>query len=316
MPPLRDGLTELRLSATLAVVKHVRANGIEFAYLEQGSGPLVLLLHGFPDNAHSWDHQVTALAAAGYRAVAPWLRGYPPTSIPGDGYYDRGTLALDVAELIRALGGGEPAYLIGQDWGAVISYSVLAAFPELVRRGVVMAVPHPAVVMRSVLDARHVHHSFHWWFFQLPGLPEQALAANDFAFIDYLWKYWSVPGHDDSAHVAGIKQMLAQPGALGATLAYYRAIFDQGKADPALESLRQSMARPITVPTLAMCGSEDPRAELMRDQGQFFVGEYRYTEVAAAAHFLQREQPAEVTRLMLEWLGSAGVGTREPTHDR
>jgi len=297
-------------------VKHVRANGVDFAYLEQGSGPLVVLLHGFPDNPHSWEHQLPALSEAGFRVVAPWLRGYPPTEIPRDGYYDRGTLALDVAEIIRALGDGEPAHVVGQDWGAVIAYSVLAAFPEVARRAIVMAVPHPTVVLRSVLDARHVHHSFHWWFFQLPALPEQALAANDFAFVDYLWKYWSVPGHDDSAHVAQVKRMLAHPGALASTLAYYRAIFDPRKADPALESLRQSMARQITVPTLALCGSEDPRAELMRDQAQFFTGEYRYTEVAGAAHFLQREQPAEVTRLVLEWLDAASGRSGDASRGR
>lgn len=286
-------------------MKHVRANDLDVAYLEQGTGPLVMLLHGFPDTPHTWSHQLPALAAAGFRVVAPWLRGYPPSEIPIEGYYDRATLALDVAELIRTLGGGEPAHLVGQDWGAAISYSVLAAFPDLVRRAVVMAVPHPAVVLKSVLDPRHVHHSFHWWFFQLPGIPEQALAANDFAFVDYLWKHWSTPGHQDAAHIAEVKQMLAQPGALTATLGYYRAMFDPRKADPKLESLRASMSRPIGVPTLALCGSEDPRAELMRDQAQHFTGEYRYEDVAGAAHFLQREQPAQVTRLLLDWLARA-----------
>src|SRR5437868_11334932 len=96
----------------------VRANGITFAYLEEGEGPLVLLLHGFPDTARSWSHQMPALADAGFRAVAPWLRGYPPTELPESGYYDRGTLATDARELIRALGGGEPCLLVGQDWGA------------------------------------------------------------------------------------------------------------------------------------------------------------------------------------------------------
>lgn len=283
-------------------MKRIRANDLDFAYLEQGTGPLVLMLHGFPDTAHAWSHQMPALAAAGFRVVAPWLRGYPPSEIPGDGYYDRATLALDVAELIRALGRGEPAHLVGQDWGAAIAYSVLAAFPELVRRAVVMAVPHPAVVLRSVLEPRHVHHSFHWWFFQLPGIPEQALAANDYEFVDYLWKHWSTSGHEDAAHIAEVKRMLAQPGALSATLGYYRAMFDPRKADPTLESLRASMGRPIGVPTLALCGSEDPRAELMRGQAQYFTGEYRYEEVAGAAHFLQREQPEQVTRLLLDWL--------------
>ena len=111
----------------------VTANGLEFAYLEGGSGPLVMLLHGWPDTPHTWDHQLAALAGAGFRVVAPWLRGYPPTEIPGSGYFDTGTLAVDVRELIRVLGGGDPCLLVGQDWGASIGYQVLAAFPEAVR---------------------------------------------------------------------------------------------------------------------------------------------------------------------------------------
>ena len=285
-------------------MKHVHANGLDFAYIEQGTGPLVLLLHGFPDTAQTWSHQMSALAAAGYRAVAPCLRGYAPSEIPHDGFYDKATLATDVAELIRALGNGQPAHLVGQDWGAIISYAVLAAFPALIRRSVVMAVPHPAQVAKSMRDAKHIHRSFHWWFFQLPDLPEKAIVENDFAFIDYLWRYWTSPGHEDAAHLLEVKAMLAKPGVLAATLGYYRAMLDPKKWDPRLHEVRRAMDRPITVPTLALCGSDDLRGELMHDQAQYFGGEYRYQVVHGAGHFLHREKPAEVTRLMLDWLGA------------
>jgi pimeloyl-ACP methyl ester carboxylesterase len=286
-------------------MNYVHANGLDVAYLEEGSGPLVVLLHGFPDTAATWSHQMPALAAAGYRAVAPYLRGYHPTEVPEGGFYDKATLATDVAALIRTLGGGKPVHLVGQDWGAIVSYAVLAAFPELIRRAVVMAVPHPAQVAKSMLDPKHVHRSFHWWFFQLADLPEKALVKDDYAFIDYLWTYWTSPGHQDAAHLSQVKAMLAQPGVLAATLGYYRAMLDPAKADPRLNDLRQRMGNPIAVPTLALCGSDDLRAELMTDQGEYFTGEYSYRSVNGAGHFLHRERPAEVTRLLLEWLGKS-----------
>jgi pimeloyl-ACP methyl ester carboxylesterase len=98
--------------------------------------------------------------------------------------------------------------LVGQDWGAIIGYGVLAAYPELIARAVLMAVPHPGQVTQSLVDAKHIQRSFHWWFFQMPDLPEKALAANNLAFIDYLWNYWTTEGYQDDAHMRSVKQTI------------------------------------------------------------------------------------------------------------
>lgn len=283
--------------------REVRANGIRFSYLEEGSGPLVLLLHGFPDNAHSWQHQMPVLAAAGYRVVAPFLRGYPPTEIPVHGYYDRATLAVDIKSLIEELNGGEPIFLVAQDWGAAISYGVLGAFPELVKRAVIMAVPHPVQIMRTLKRSpKHVIRSFHWFLFQLPWLPEVIMRAGDHAFVEFLWWLWS-PNYNDRAHVAQIKKMMAHPGAVAATLAYYRTLLSSARQDPALGAVRARINQPIPVPTLVLCGSRDMRGQMLPEQQEFFSGTYQWQIVEGAGHFLHREKPEAVNRLVLDWLG-------------
>jgi hypothetical protein len=167
-----------------------------------------------------------------------------------------------------------------------------------------MAVPHPAVTRESLLRAEHVRRSFHWFFFQLPQLPERALRADNYAFVDWLWDCWTAPGFTDEEHLAEVKRMLAVPGALEATLGYYRAMFDPARADPDLAEVRQAAGRPIVVPTLALCGAGDKRAEVMQDQARHFAGPYRFELVPGSSHFLQREQPQAVTRL--SWTGSPG----------
>lgn len=284
------------------ILKYINANGIKFAYHEEGEGPLVILLHGFPDIATTWSHQVPPLVAQGYRVVTPYLRGYAPTEIPEGGFYDKATLLEDIAGLIKGLSGGRPAYLVGQDWGAIIAYAVLAAYPELIARAVVMAVPHPGQVTESLVNPQHIHRSFHWWFFQLPDLPEKAIQANNQAFVDYLWTYWTVPAHRDEKHIQAVKETLQKPGVLPAILAYYRAMFDATMADPTLAAIREKMVRPIEVPTLALCGREDLRAELMLEQSHYFTNEYEFKLVDHAGHFLHREQPEVVTQLLIDWL--------------
>src|SRR5579859_5561185 len=125
----------------------IEANGLSFAYLAEGEGPLVLLVHGFPDTAHTWDHVRPLIAARGFRAVSPWTRGYAPTAIP-PGDADAETLARDVLALIDAFGSG-PAIVIGHDWGALAAYGAAALAPEKVRRLITVAIPHPAAMAPS-----------------------------------------------------------------------------------------------------------------------------------------------------------------------
>ena len=283
-------------------MNRIHANGLDFAFLEQGDGPVVLLLHGFPDNAHTWSYQLPALADAGYRAVAPFLRGYSPTEVPANGFYGIATLATDIAEIIRRIGNGKPVHLVGQDWGAIIGYAVIAAFPELVNRAVVAAVPHSDQVKQSMLDVRHIQRSFHWWFFQVAELPEKAIIENDFAFIDYLWDYWTSSGFSDTSHIADVKKTLSEPGVLKAALAYYRSMLDTTRDDPKLAHVRELISRKISVPTLALCGADDMRAELMTSQQAYFTGEYRFELIPDAGHFPHREQPDAVNQQILNWL--------------
>ena len=281
------------------------ANGIKFSALEAGesNAPLVVLLHGFPDNAYTWERNIPALVEAGFRVVAPFLRGYPPTESPADDRFDRATLALDVKGIIEALT-NEPAFLVGQDWGAAITYGVLAAFPEIIKKAVVMAIAHPAMVRLSLTDPAQIQRAFHWWFFQLPEIPEIAVAADNFAFIDYLWNYWS-PNFKDEAHIARVKKMLAQPDALKSALAYYRNMLQTSNADAHLAEIIGKMNRPISVPTLAVCGAEDIRGEVLAAQKQFFKGVYEYEIIPDCGHFLHREKPFEANELLINWLKNA-----------
>lgn len=281
--------------------KTVHANGLDFAYLEAGTGPLVLLLHGFPDNAWTWQAQLEALASQGWRAVAPWLRGYAPTQVPSQPYYDRITLAQDVRELIGALNHGEPAHIVAQDWGAAITYGVLAMYPQAVRSAVVMAIPHVKAALGDALSPVQIQRAFHWWFFQIDGMAEQAVPLNDYAFIDFLWRDWS-PKHQEEAHLAQIKRMLAEPGCLSASVGYYRALLRSDYRNPAHAALWPQLDAPIASATLALCGADDVRAEVMSKQADFFCGDYRYLEVPDTGHFLHREAPEAINALLLAWL--------------
>ena len=157
----------------------VSANGIDFHYLEAGKGPLVLCMHGFPDNANSYRALMPLLADAGYHVVAPFMRGYAPTSLAPDGRYDSALLGLDVAALIDALGEGHAAAVIGHDWGAFATYSAAAFVPVQTDKIVTIAITHYATLLGKIgHESQFINGGGPSNFFKFPIL-ELAEPDND-----------------------------------------------------------------------------------------------------------------------------------------
>ena len=201
--------------------RRVAANGIDFTVLEAGSGPLALCLHGFPDSPHSFRPLLADLAAAGFHAVAPFMRGYAPTSVAPDGAYGLGALAADANALHAALGGDERAVLIGSDWGAEATYAAALTAPARWRRLVTLAIPPLALDDRLVADPAQRERFAYMSILESPGAAG-VVAGDDFAFVDRRWRDWS-PGHDGRRDAEQAKRCLRPPGHLAAAIAYYRA---------------------------------------------------------------------------------------------
>jgi pimeloyl-ACP methyl ester carboxylesterase len=283
----------------------VSANGVDFAYLTAGdpNAPLALCLHGFPDSAHGWRYLLPALADAGYRAVAPFQRGYAPTSIPADRRFQTGALAMDAIALHEVLGGDANAVIIGHDWGASGTHGAAVFAPERWAKVVTMAVPPgPAIGMAFLGNLAQVQRSWYMFFFQ-HALADFVVAANDLAFIDLLWSQWS-PGYEAALDLENTKASLRAPANLAAALGYYRATLGDGYKDPALDEVQAAGQTFPPQPHLYLHGRNDGciGSEVAEAAATMAPPNLTVEFIEDAGHFLHIEQPTIVNARIVEFL--------------
>jgi pimeloyl-ACP methyl ester carboxylesterase len=283
--------------------EQVTVNDVELVYLGAGpeDGPLALCLHGFPDSAWTWRHLAPELAGAGFRVVAPFLRGYAPSAVPADGRYQAGVLALDALELHSALGGDASAVLIGHDWGALAAYGAATGGPDRWRRVVAAAVP-PDLGMQALFSYDQVKRSFYMFVFQWP-LAEMVVGADDLLFIDRLWADWS-PGYEAVEDLRHVKDCLRDPANLTAALGYYRATLGALPQDPALGDLQAATGTPPPQPTLYLHGADDGCMAVSLTEGtaEALSPGSRMEIVPGTGHFLHLERADVVNEAIVDFL--------------
>jgi pimeloyl-ACP methyl ester carboxylesterase len=279
----------------------LKANGITFHFLEMGEGPLALCLHGFPDNAHTYRYLLPALARAGFRGVAPFMRGYAPTEAAKDGRYQSAHLSKDVLALIGALG-AENAVLVGHDWGARAVYGAAVLEPEKVNKLVTIAAAHPA--SGDATNFYYLKGTWHAFYFQLP-YAERTVAHNDYTFIEDWWRdaspEWDIPGEV----LESVKETFRKPGVVEAALGYYRHSYNPELQDPALKDVQERInTGAVSVPTLALHGTRDRplRLEAFQNMDHLFTGGLDKVIIQGTGHFMHQEKPQEVNSHILEFL--------------
>ena len=253
--------------------------------------PLVVFMHGFPELWWSWRHQLRAFAAAGFWAVAPDMRGYNESDKPkGVAHYEVEALAADIAGLVRALG-RKTAIIVGHDWGAVVAWCLAEQHPSVVERLAILNVPHPVQMTRGLRRLKQLRKSWYIFFFQLPwGIPERALAKDDYAFVR---KTFEIDGFD-GADIVPYLDAIRTPGALTAAMSYYRAAIR-----------RTLMGRPpkyvrIDCPVLVIWGDKDRHlGKEMATPPAKLVPNARVEHIPDASHWVQNAAPERVNELLL-----------------
>jgi pimeloyl-ACP methyl ester carboxylesterase len=276
----------------------IGANGLDFAVDEAGDGDAIALcLHGFPESRFSWRHQLPALAALGWRAVAPDMRGYGDTTRPlGLAAYRMDRLVDDVAALFDALG-ARRRLLVAHDWGALIAWEFAMRRLRKLDGLVIMNVPHPAVFRRVLRSSpRQWLRSWYVLFFQIARLPEAALTAAGARAIGRAFQGMAIDKSRFPPDVLAHYQTLAlRPGAATAMLNYYRANL-AGLARPAPSPM-------IEIPVLMIWGEQDTALGIELTEGYApYVADFTLRRLPGVSHWVQQEAPEQVNALMQDWL--------------
>lgn len=273
----------------------LRANGIRFHYVTQGEGPLVLLLHGFPECWYSWRHQIPVLAAT-HKVVALDLRGYNDTDKPTEpAAYQMDVLVADVVAVVQALG-YERLTLVGHDWGGAIAWNTADRHPELLDNLVVLNLPHPARMLAGLRTPQQLLKSWYIFFFQLPWLPEIALQLADYRAIELALAGMAIDKATFSkADLDFFKDAAAKRGAVPAMLNYYRTIFSSGQLN------RQW--RVLEMPTLMIWGENDAALGKELTYGtEQYVRDLQIKYIPNCSHWVQQERPDLVNQYLCDFL--------------
>ena len=284
--------------------REVTANGARFHVAECGpaDGELVLLLHGFPEFWWSWRHQLVALGAAGYRAVAADLRGYGASDKPPRGY-DAYTLSSDVAGLVRALGARD-ATIVGHDWGGMLAWTVATLHPAVVRSLAIVSMPHPLRLREAIRhDRRQRRASRYIAYFQLPRAPEARLLRDGGAYVGELLRRWGGPGFPDAETEARCREAMAIPGAAHCSLEWYRWAV-RSRTRPSGLRFLALLEQGVSAPTLQLHGGLDGclLAQTARGSGQWVRAAYELKVLDGVGHFPHQEAPDEVSAALLDHL--------------
>ena len=278
--------------------RHADLGDVRLHYVEAGEGPLVLLLHGFPQFWYEWRHQIPALVGAGFRVVAPDMRGYNLSDKPpGVRAYRLGLLARDVERLILACG-ERTADVVGHDWGAIVAWIAAMHHPGRVGRLAILNVPHPARLLDGLLSPGQLLRSSYMFFFQIPRLPEEVIRAGDFALLrSALRRDPERPGAFTAEDIERYVGAMARPGALTATLNYYRALLrNPGEM--------RALLKRIEAPVLVIWGERDRLlSRRLAEPPRLWVPNLLGVErLPDASHWVAEDRPLQVNALLLDFL--------------